>query len=327
MWNREFEVLTTDHSTSKPLAGRVNPRLQIDGDLLTNYMRSIMTSSLRSIMPVDTWKPEMSFIVNLVFSFYCWRFKASAGDAVMGFKYSNLSRSRLIGLVSCFCVFPYVHERLSLYLQSSRSPIDGNTRDRILDSMQRIQSSLSILSMCNFLLFVRSGRYKSLVERLLQLEVISVNAQPRADAPSRSFELEILNRQLIWSHLTTFLVAVAPVIPYRHIRNMWRQLVQVVATASDADSEGDNVDERTPSDICLFCLREREQRLRSDGVRPPYDVPFEQTRINIPYQVNCGHVFCYYCSFLACDRGLNCPRCFKAIFSLSPADGSGNTAL
>lgn len=194
---------------------------------LTSMLREQLMRALSFANPatVARLQPELSLLLDfLVFRFSVWEGRPLPGMALVNLRYRDegavqaaaggtgggrsgvegpgLSR-RQRGL---YClgavVLRYAWARLGHHAaaqhwgDASGGSSDGGWRRRGWALMRRAESAYRLAALANFLAFLRSGRYRSLLERLLQARL--VYQQPSA---ARAVSFEYLNRQLVWSEL------------------------------------------------------------------------------------------------------------------------------
>ncbi|KAI5476383.1 hypothetical protein MNV49_007832 [Pseudohyphozyma bogoriensis] len=78
----------------------------------------------------------------------------------------------------------------------------------------------AILGLANFLVFLYNGKYRTLVDRILGMRLIS---SPRSI--NRNVSFEFLNRQLVWEAFTEFLLFIMPLINLHRMRQRAAKLI------------------------------------------------------------------------------------------------------
>ncbi|BGP36401.1 peroxisome assembly protein (Peroxin-2) [Rhodotorula kratochvilovae] len=85
----------------------------------------------------------------------------------------------------------------------------------------------AVLALANFLVFLYNGRYRTLIDRVLQMRLVY---SQRAFVPNVSFEF--LNRQLVWEAFTEFLLFLLPLINMHRLRLRVTKAISSRATKS-----------------------------------------------------------------------------------------------
>ncbi|KAI8852003.1 Pex12 amino terminal region-domain-containing protein [Chytridium lagenaria] len=140
------------------------------------------------------------------------------------------------------------------------------------------------LSLVNFLLFLYSGKYRSLLERALHMRI--VNQQREL---SRNLSFDYMNREMVWNAFMEFFAFLMPLINLRRIRGMFTRVISGSKASKTAS---------LPLNICAICVMMAAARLL-----------FE------PIQDRLWHVYCYFCisSSMKGDPHFECPRCRKQV--------------
>lgn len=184
-----------------------------------------------------------------------------------------------------------------------------NWRGMCWKAMRRAEALHRLASLANLLAFLRTGRYRSLLERLLGARLVYV--QPSA---ARAISYEYLNRQLVWSELSELLLTLLPLLNSDAVKRALKGLLPRIpppaffnksssGAAAGRLSEGESGNNIVQT--CRICNA-------SEAIMPYSAQP-------------CGHIYCYYClraSTLA-DVEYSCPTCGLKIDALKPAAGGG----
>lgn len=160
--------------------------------------------------------------------------------------------------------------------------------------LRSCETALSVASLLNFLVFLRHGKYRSLLERVLRARLVYQRANM-----ARAISFEYLNRQLVWHELSELLLFVLPLISVTRLKRMivrqWPSLRATTAKhlqrASGIQSQpADLTDQALPGPCALCSARD-------------IAVPFNA--------LPCNHTFCYYCLRTNCeaDSSFTCPTC------------------
>lgn len=167
----------------------------------------------------------------------------------------------------------------------------------ILDSLlpvlqDRVQGDLlnlmRLMSLANYLIFIRSGKYPTLLHRLLQLEM-----EPVSQNLASGVDFEFMHRQLVWQAMTEFSLVVVP----------W--------VKSSFAPGGILLPVKNTTTKVLMKLFKRKKNVLHDSPRGQgcqlchHQSPAMEKRLN-----SCGHMFCYYCiTDWQLRNNLDCPVC------------------
>eukprot|EP00698_Gefionella_okellyi_P016138 TRINITY_DN45_c0_g1_i1.p1 TRINITY_DN45_c0_g1~~TRINITY_DN45_c0_g1_i1.p1 ORF type:complete len:331 (-),score=38.61 TRINITY_DN45_c0_g1_i1:31-1023(-) len=191
----------------------------------------------------------------------------------------TLAQRILLGVLTIGA--PWAWQRLNSHLLSKgwADEEPESWHRRIWVFMQRAETAWLVFSVLNFFAFLVSGKYRSLAERLLRMRLVYART-----SMARQPNFEFLNRQLVWSGFTEFLLFLMPLMNVDKFSALIRGWLRPGAVAS-----------RSPT-ACVVCA--------SDPARTPC-------------KAACGHVFCYYCvaARTTQDSGYSCPSCGRAVQS------------
>lgn len=177
---------------------------------------------------------------------------------------------------------------------SSSTPPQGEQwKRRAYRALDRAESLFRLAWLINFLVFLRVGRYPSLLQRLTGMRLVYGDALGGA---SRSINFQFMNRQLLWEHFTQLALCVVPLVDWdglrRQVSGLIRQRRLGAGAAGSADG-GASIPGAGGADGDMECVVCGEGEAQT------------------PYVTDCGHVYCYYCLKTAClqDDAFACPRC------------------
>ncbi|POW06170.1 hypothetical protein PSHT_10467 [Puccinia striiformis] len=202
---------------------------------------------------------------------------------------------------------------------------------------ERLDLTIQILQLLNFLRFLKTGKYRTLVERVLKVRLVPI----RNDL-SRNVGFEFLNRQIVWQALTDFILFLLPLIDFRALRiraNQISKFISETIRGSGRVREERATDSRiavpkdtTSRDRCPICTSKQRA---SSVLQDPSDLSsrstsnHHQTHLKIAYQTDCCKgLYCYLCVVPEIlkwrDMYLDpwrCWRCGKAPLGLSRWNG------
>jgi len=151
---------------------------------------------------------------------------------------------------------------------------------RVYVLFRRLEHMYQACNILNFLCFLRWGRYRTLLERVLLLRLVYVRSRV-----ARQVSFEFMNQQLAWQSLSEFMLFLLPLINFAAIGRgaLWAgRLVGLVAPApkrramAAGEVEGRVIDVADALALgCPYCSLK----------------PACQPTVAHP----CGHIFCYYC--------------------------------
>ncbi|KAJ3048989.1 peroxisome assembly protein (Peroxin-2) [Rhizophlyctis rosea] len=153
-------------------------------------------------------------------------------------------------------------------------PKKHDMRYRIWKLLQKAETIFRSLSLLNFLVFLYNGKYRSVLDRILRMRL--VYAKPEM---SRQVSFDFMNRELVWTAFTEFLLFLMPLINLSQLKAAFNRMVRVQSNIS------------LPEDICGICYG-TENDGDAGGVVTPASTG---GTVQMPYETSCGHVFCYYC--------------------------------
>lgn len=223
-----------------------------------------------------------------------------------GMTITKLHRLQKVAFLLLHVVFPWLGSRLEEAAQAMESPASGvlsgdTVSTRLLRRRfiswplaavrwysrkiaPRVFAAYSVCAAVNFLLFLRTGTFSTLGDRLLGIRLMHID--PMAH---RQMAFEYMNRVMIWNGLSEFLITVMPLVNLARARRfLSRKLFPKAALKQMEDSA---------QQACGLC-----------GASP----------VNLPMRSDCGHVFCYFCiasEKLENPKGVPCPHCSSRIVS------------
>lgn len=239
-------------------------------------------------------EPELKALLQLL----VWRFtvysrSATVGQTLLNIRYHNtliagqkyrpLSRKQKLWFALLMVGEKWLKERShSLFL--SHRMHSGFPRAR--QALALISSAGKVASLLNFMLFLQSGTFPTLTERLLGVRPVFVR-----DQSAREINFHYMNRELLWHGFAEFLIFLLPLI------NVWKLKTCVSALFSVSD----RADRKSESDRHPEC-----------GICAEWPV--------MPHSIGCSHVFCYYCvkSHMAADVFFTCPKCGAEVTAVQP---------
>lgn len=264
-----------------PVHGRVN---QLDASLLDSQLLEQLKEKLKDAFKFwqgdfkDKYDSELGLLLRaLLFKITVWdhgtTYGAKLQNLVLVSKKTGLpigpKLRALYGLITV--LGPYVVSKLE-----ERQFLSPQTVDKIT-------LAVNSASLFNFVAFLYSGEYLTMVLRLLGARWASVTR-----STNRLVNYEFQNRQLVWNALTEFLYFVIPLINIKKlVRRVLRPQTKTSAKSLQFLSKR----------LCAICF-EQDSTIAAKG-------------ITNPYTAGCPHTYCYVCLSLrlAEDPEFRCLRC------------------
>ncbi|KAK4410546.1 Peroxisome biogenesis protein 2 [Sesamum angolense] len=198
-----------------------------------------------------------AFLEFLIWRFSIWVDKPTPGNALMNLRYRDEHAVEARGKVRTglegpgltisqkvwYCIATvggqYIWARLQSFSAFRRW---GDTEQRSLARrswflLQRIEGFYKAASFGNLLVFLLTGRYRSLIERALRARL--VYGSPNMN---RSVSFEYMNRQLVWNEFSEMLLLLLPLLNSSSVKNFLRPF----SKDKSSNSEGDDA-------LCPIC--------------------------------------------------------------------------
>jgi peroxin-2 len=288
----------------------IEPRVgQLDASILDNELLNLLKDQLFKCFKFfkpeikDKYESELLLALKLLlFKLTIWDHSTTYGGKLQNLKLVDcrstagrlidLSRSQKLGYGALVIGGGYLWTKLEDFVTQHANDDDQVLKLReILDRLSLLWSGSSLL---NFVLFVYSGKYSTLILRLLKMRFVS---QSRVMVRQVNFEFQ--NRQLVWNALTEFLLFILPIL---NLRKLMRRLGSLAGRQSSSSAQSGPL-AFLPEKTCPVCYQ--SSNFQSGVV--------SSTDITNPYQGECGHIYCYVCLVTkiieAQGDGWNCLRC------------------
>ncbi|KAK9486042.1 Pex12 amino terminal region-domain-containing protein [Lipomyces starkeyi] len=241
---------------------------------------------------------------------------AGSGKLSKGVLRSPSRRTKLtIGLFTVFG--DYVWQKLMEHM-AERTWDENPTpwKRRLYTLCRRLDSLYSILDLLNFVTFLFDGKYPTVFYRLCRLRMFSSSR-----SLSREVNFEFLNRQLVWSEFTNFLLFVLPLI---HLPRLKKKLNKVITSTSSTTDTPVGQLSFLPERTCAICYHQ-DSKIGgvSSSTADPASVGVGSNDITNPYvAAECGHIYCYVCLVTQIEEeegeGWLCLRCGELIKKVRP---------
>ncbi|KAL5527436.1 hypothetical protein ACEPAG_6227 [Sanghuangporus baumii] len=340
-------------SSSKPRVLRVN---QLDAELLDEELVQLLQEplakalSLVNVASRSKIEPELSLFIRLVlYKLSLWDAGATYGAKLQDLRYrcewstrrslapSGLPKSALIMHASLTVLVPYIHARIRSHALSNAWPDtpSSDKRRKAWNFLSNLESAHSAAALLSFVVFLWNGRYRTLADRLLGIQLI-----PSRKLTDRQVSYEFMNRQMVWHAFTEFLLLFLPVFSsrafrraYNHVTSRMRSLnwSSILHSSSASGSRGSSQGSfqrgkffGLPENQCAICADNASFGLSSlpsasvssesntfaaylESAATVPSTSSEQSGaegmedvppnypITTPYRASCGHIYCYVC--------------------------------
>lgn len=258
---------------------------QLDSHLLDAELLTLLNANIDSALSLYQSTDLVSTLAKtllraIVWKIGIWDHENTYGSQLQSLRYLNLTKPKkvILGLVSIFG--PLVQDK-----------IGGELQGRWRQIAAYAVGIYEFLALANFVSYIAGSRYDTVLHRALRIQLRPVNSAYRA------VSFEFLNRQLIWSQFTEFLLVILPLVNLPRIR---RRVTSYLPQA---------VSQRLgflPRKVCAICY--------SEGV--------EGADCVNPYVADCGDIFCYGCIMsqvkLSEGEGWDCLRCARKVQDAKP---------
>ncbi|CAH1763152.1 2840_t:CDS:2 [Entrophospora sp. SA101] len=308
---------------------------QLDAELLDSELFDTLKEQLWQIFSLfkpwfkETFEPELLAILQLImYRFSIYETGASYGAQLLNLKYRN-EKQHGGGLQSIAKDAPltkfqkylygivtvggqYVLMRINrLVIAQGWSELDEDDPRKIFwKFLQKLENLYKMSSLVNFLIFLYNGKYRSIFDRLFSMRLVYARR-----AINRQVSFDFLNRQLVWQTFTEFLLFLMPLIKLRKVKNILkRNLLPASYTKS-------RTLDFLPLHICAICHENQSaQSTLTNSSGGGAATTMLSTKINNPYETNCGHKYCYYCikiKLIQEDGSWQCLRCGEEVKTIT----------
>ncbi|KAG8194947.1 hypothetical protein JTE90_021408 [Oedothorax gibbosus] len=265
---------------------------QLDAVILDEELLSLLNTQYRKAFKylpnsfLAKLGPEIDILYKLAYKYLPLHFlRCSFGQDLFQLQYkqgsSNLPASdrrlQLLALTSV-CV-PWIWDRIFRKLILTL-PNDFSTRALGFSYVfeRHFHALYQILTLINFCVFLQKSTYQSVVERILRVRPLYVEAQS-----IRSVQNDNVDRELLWHGLSEFLGFALPLINVQKLKGFFKR-------------------------TCLpkyYRNHYKKYFIQNNSCAVCGSIP------NFPHTIGCSHVFCYYCisSILVADPSYLCLDC------------------
>jgi len=302
-------TFATGFNSERPHALRVN---QLDARQLDLQITGIVKEQLTDVFALlrpdilDRFQPELEAGLQAIL----WRCSIYIDEPTPGGRLQNLMyahaasrgaakpkkmvRWQKLVFLMLYVIFPWFGVRLKGFCENIAASRHGRQVcvQKFCECYRRklaprLGSIYSVLTACNFLMFLRHGIYSTLEDRLMGVRMMHVNLMA-----NRQTEFVHMNRVMLWAGLSEFLMVVTPLVNLERLqKSIWRRLFPKAAVENKVSNE--------PGRSCGLCAA---------------------APVTLPMLSSCGHTFCYFCiaSEIMENARKSCPVCSSTIQSFGP---------
>lgn len=340
---------------------------QVDAELLDEALLDLLKKQFGEGLKLygahlkDDWDAEILLLLRTVlWKLSIWDHGASYGASLQGLRYidargdaDGLNRKEatkwqrsIYGLVMVGGRYAWTRWKGFLSAREGGYEEPSDTVKKLSKLSGMLSASHDIASFLSFAVFLGSGKYRTLTDRILRLRLVPVSNQT-----SREVSFEFLNRQLVWHAFTEFLLFLLPLVGItrwkRWITRAWKKLVGAVVKLRTGVSTTDDEDEDLqkggelaflPERTCAICYQDQnpsggqsEQDVIAGSAAASAGansgiIGSAMTDITNPYAANpCGCIYCFVCLAQRIEaeegEGWVCLRCGEIVKECAPWDG------
>ncbi|KAA8911171.1 hypothetical protein TRICI_003893 [Trichomonascus ciferrii] len=297
---------------------KIEPRVgQIDASILDSELLNMLKEQLwkgfKYFRPdiKDKYESELVLILKLaLFKLTVWDHSTTYGAKLQSLKFMDarsavsnqpITKSQKLGYGLLVVGGSYLWQKLDDHITNATyAAEDPRGYERLRQFTDSLSTLWSVSTLANFVLFLYSGKYSTLILRILRIRLGATTRKV-----SRSVNFEFQNRQLVWNAFTEFLLFILPLLNLAKIK---RTVLKYIFRA-DASKPQTGELSFLPEKTCAICYKEDEGNAVNKEVTSPY-------------KADCGHVYCYVCiksKLLENEgEGWTCLRCGQLIRSIEP---------
>jgi len=286
---------------------------------------------------MDKIQPELTAILQLlIYRFSTFETDSSFGDRLQNLKYvqhgsgtsSKLPLTTRRKLFHAFLTIglPYLwtrfNRKISYDWNWSELP-NTSVKKKVWQYCNRIELLLKSLNLLNFMVFLFNGKYRNMVDRLLQMRL--TYARPLM---VRHVSFDYMNRELVWNGFAEIILFLFPLINFEAIKSMlvrvFKRLFAGRTSSSSSSSSGKSGTYGKSSKNGKSNSNNNSNS--SNGNNSSSTLVMEKcgicgaNPIQVPFvSDSCQHQFCYYCiaSSVNGDPNYLCPICEEHVSSYS----------
>lgn len=167
---------------------------------------------------------------------------------------------------------------MSLACRLALGSFAGSSASGLLKTMSSLEMAWKALELANYVVYLRDGAYRGALDRIIGARLVYGDVRA-----SRHVSFDYLNRQLIWSEVSDFVLFVLPLLHIGSVGRFVNKYLPMNESIRGSGTIGADV-------TCPVCETTKESPVRCQAIP-------------------CRHMYCYYC--FASRLGTSAdPRCY-----------------
>ncbi|RMZ92735.1 hypothetical protein DV736_g32, partial [Chaetothyriales sp. CBS 134916] len=335
---------------------------QVDAELLDDELLALLCGQVGDGLKLfgphlqDDWSREILLVLRTVlFKLSVWDNNASYGASLQNLYFADARQDlvlqakptrwqkALYGLVTVLGRYGWERWEGWLVDQEAGYAAPSEAIQRLGRLTHWLSTTHSIAAFASFLVFLVNGRYRTLVDRLLRLRLVSPSNQI-----SREVSFEYLNRQLVWHAFTEFLLFLLPLVGIGRWRRWLSRAWKKTKSLMQSPDPELNAHESTttikrgplaflPERTCAICYQDQSPTSNSEaeilgansGGGSGGIIGSATTDIVNPYEtLPCSCIYCFVCLATKIEaeegNGWSCLRCGETVYRCKPWSGDPN---
>ena len=280
---------------------------QLDGEQIDAQLFNVIKSEIKSALLTKPFTLLLHFEpeINVIIRYILWKISlgrdnmcSTLGQAMLNterlFQKNNLNSTKKNWYMCLVILIYWVKERESTLTRLLELTLRFCKKDFYVDTIKnylsRLETFVYLLSLLNFLIFIKNGVYSTLLDRIFQWQYFF-----KSDPSPRYIDFDYMKQEMRRQIITETAIAILPFINFAKLFDVIHtQLCKIFGRTYQSEV---NLHE---SFICNIC---REKAIN-------------------PYTSHCKHIFCYYCLKGNMDNitDFSCPVCNEVILSTEPLD-------
>ncbi|XP_042486855.1 peroxisome biogenesis protein 2-like isoform X1 [Macadamia integrifolia] len=309
-------------SSQPPIPISISRVNQVDAARLDVEMSGMLKEQLVKVFSLMKpgflfqYEPELdAFLEFLIWRFSIWVDKPTPGNALMNLRYRDERAAPVRGkevrtglegpgltisqkIWYCFATVggQYIWARLQSFSAFRRW---GDSGQRSLARhawilIQRVEGLYRAASFGNLLIFLYTGRYRNIIERVLRARL--VYGSPHMN---RAVSFEYMNRQLVWNEFSEMLLLLLPLLNSSSMKKFLLPFSKDKFSGSTADDTACPICQANPTIpfLALPCQHRQQGSWES-----PYEQLIEVPEFKLQ-ECSCREIdfrYCYYCLRTQC---------------------------
>ena len=299
------EVKNTRRKTKKLI--KVLRVTQLDGEQIDTQLFNVIKSEVKSALLTKPFTLLLHFEpeINAIIRYILWKISlgrdsvsSTLGQAMLNterlFQNNNLNSTKKKWHMCVVILIFWVKERESTLTRLLELTLRFCKKDFYVDTIKnylsKVETFVYLLSLLNFLMFIKNGVYSTLLDRVFQWRYFF-----KSNPSPRYIDYDYMKQEMRRQIITETIIAILPLINFAKLFDVIQtQYFKICGRTYQSEV---NLHE---SFMCSIC---REKAIN-------------------PYTSHCKHIFCYYCVKGNMDNitDFTCPVCTEVILSTEPLD-------